>query len=74
MVSFFFFINFTNYLTVYFFLDENKKKTSSKLENEPEMMEIDVNTKVHKQSLFVDLPKEIELKISDSTIEQQVTI
>lgn len=37
-------------------------------------MKVDVNTKGQKRSLFVDLPKEIELKISDSTIDQQVTI
>jgi hypothetical protein len=36
-------------------------------------MEMDVLNKGQKRSLFVDLPKEIELKISDSTIDQQVT-
>jgi len=35
-------------------------------------MEIDILIKGEKRSLFVDLPKDIELKISDSTINQQV--
>jgi len=36
-------------------------------------MEVDdILTKGEKRSLFVDLPKDIELKISDSTIDQQV--
>lgn len=35
-------------------------------------MVVDILTNVKKRSLFVDLPKEIELKISDSTIDQQV--
>lgn len=37
-------------------------------------MEADTFTKGQKRSLFVDLPKEIELKISDSTIDQQVKL
>lgn len=35
-------------------------------------MEVDVSTEGKKRSLFVDLPKEIALQISDSTIDQQV--
>lgn len=53
-----------------------KKKNSLKIkrEYESELMEVDTFTKGQKRSLFVDLPKEIELKISDSTIDQQVIL
>jgi len=47
---------------------QKRKKT-----NESELMEVDNSIKGQKRSLFVDLPKEIELKISDLTIDQQVT-
>jgi len=58
-----------------FDLVENNKKTpqTNKKTNEPEFMEVDNLIKEQKRSLFVDLPKEIELKISDLTIDQQVT-
>lgn len=59
-----------------FVLDEKKIIQSHKIkkENKSEFMEVDTLTKGgHKRSLFVDLPKEIELKISDLTIDQQVT-
>lgn len=56
-------------------LGEIKKRISqiNKNENELELMEVDILTKGQKRSLFVDLPKDIKLKISDSTIDQQVT-
>lgn len=44
----------------------------SKKTNKSELMEVDNLIKGQKPSLFVDLPKEIELKISDLTIDQQV--
>lgn len=56
------------------FAVEPKIKILQKIKKEyksEECMEIDVNNG-KKQSLFVDLPKEIELKISDLTIDQQV--
>jgi len=58
-----------------FDLAEKSKKTPQKNKkiNEPELMEVDNLIKEQKRSLFVDLPKEIELKISDLTIHQQVT-
>jgi len=58
-----------------FGLVEKNKKTSQKNKktNETELMEVDNLIKGEKRSLFVDLPKEIELKISDLTIHQQVT-
>lgn len=57
-----------------FDLGEIKRKISHKRKkkNKSELMEVDVLTKGEKRSLFVDLPKDIELKISDSTIDQQV--
>lgn len=62
------------YVILNFDLGETKKKVllNIKKENESELMEADTFTKSQKRSLFVDLPKEIELKISDSTIDQQV--
>ncbi|XP_050427828.1 integrator complex subunit 1 isoform X2 [Adelges cooleyi] len=53
-----------------------KKKTvqSLKKENESESMEVDGVNKGKKRSLFVDLPKEIEIKIAGLTIEQQVNM
>lgn len=58
-----------------FNLVEKNKKTPQKNKKikEPELMEVDNLIKGQKRSLFVDLPKEIELKISDLTIHQQVT-
>lgn len=59
-----------------FDLGETKKIPSHKIkkENKSECMEVDILSKGdQKRSLFVDLPKEIELKISDLTIDQQVT-
>lgn len=58
-----------------FDLVEKNKKTpqQNKKTNESELMEVDNLIKEQKRSLFVDLPKEIELKISDLTIDQQVT-
>lgn len=55
---------------------EKNKKTTQKNKNtdeSEELMETDNSIKGQKRSLFVDLPKEIELKISDLTIDQQVT-
>lgn len=63
-------------MSIYKFdIDETKKKVSQKIikVSKTNSMEIDIS-KGQKRSLFVDLPKEIELKISDSTIEQQVLI
>jgi len=55
-------------------VDKNKKTPQmNKNTNESELMEVDNLIKGQKRSLFVDLPKEIELKISDLTIDQQVT-
>lgn len=53
---------------------EKKKKTPKKTmkTNESELMEVDNLVQGQKRSLFVDLPKEIELKISDLTVDQQV--
>jgi len=54
---------------------KNKKTPQkNKKTNESELMEVDNLIKEQKRSLFVDLPKEIELKISDLTIDQQVTM
>lgn len=56
-----------------FFVEKNKTPPQkSKITNESELMEVDNLIKGQKRSLFVDLPKEIELKISDLTIDQQV--
>jgi len=56
-------------------VEKNKKTTQrNKKANYPELMEVDNLIKGQKRSLFVDLPKEIELKISDLTIDQQVTL
>lgn len=56
-----------------YFVEKNKTPPQkSKKTNESELMEVDNLIKGHKRSLFVDLPKEIELKISDLTIDQQV--
>lgn len=55
---------------------EKNKKTPQKNKkiNELILMEVDNSIKGQKRSLFVDLPKEIELKISDLTIDQQVNM
>ncbi|KAL4148797.1 hypothetical protein QTP88_002952 [Uroleucon formosanum] len=57
------------------YVEKNKKTPQkNKKTNEPELMEVDNLIKGQKRSLFVDLPKEIELKISDLTIDQQVNM
>jgi len=54
-------------------VEKNKKTPQQTIKtNESELMEVDNLIKEQKRSLFVDLPKEIELKISDLTIDQQV--
>lgn len=56
-------------------MEKNKKTPQkNKTTNDSELMEVDNLIKGQKRSLFVDLPKEIELKISDLTIDQQVTL
>lgn len=52
------------------FAVDTKKKISQKIKNKNDLELLEVNVK--KQSLFVDLPKDIELKIADLTIDQQV--
>uniref|UniRef100_A0A2H8TLT6 Integrator complex subunit 1 n=1 Tax=Melanaphis sacchari TaxID=742174 RepID=A0A2H8TLT6_9HEMI len=55
--------------------EKNKKfPQKSKTTNKSDSIEVDDLIKGQKRSLFVDLPKEIELKISDLTIDQQVNM
>ncbi|KAL5232641.1 hypothetical protein ACI65C_000051 [Semiaphis heraclei] len=57
------------------YVEKNKKiPQKNKKTNESKLMEVDNLIKGQKRSLFVDLPKEIELKISDLTIDQQVNM
>jgi len=57
-----------------FTLEEKIKKVSQKRikENESVLMELNNSVIDQKCSLFVDLPKEIESKISDMTVNQKV--
>ncbi|XP_050534872.1 integrator complex subunit 1-like isoform X2 [Daktulosphaira vitifoliae] len=62
----------TSYINKY---DSNKRIIKKLKKNTtPDKMEIDVVIKTQRRSLFVDLQKEIELKIADLTIEQQVNM
>ncbi|VVC44914.1 Hypothetical protein CINCED_3A009720 [Cinara cedri] len=66
------YMTITNYLNKYELTKQNVPQKIKK-DYKTNAMEIDMS-KGQKRSLFVDLPKEIELKISDSTIDQQVNM